>query len=118
MDNVENVRNWYRKAIVADFYVRAESPSMATGSGRSLPDTVGPDIKKRRGIETIDAPAFRARQGEPASKRRSWLAITVPGAAGSRFHVSGDLIEIAATIPQRRSRDRFGAGRASQTESG
>ncbi len=58
MDNVENVRNWYRKAIVADFYVRAESPSMATGTAASLPDTVGPDIKRVAGVETIDALRF------------------------------------------------------------
>jgi putative ABC transport system permease protein len=55
MDTVENVRNWYRKAIVADFYVRAESPSMATGTATDVPDTVRPEIKRISGITSIDA---------------------------------------------------------------
>lgn len=58
MDNVEDVRSWYRKSIVADFFVRAESPSMATGMSADLPDTVGPELKKVAGITSIDAMRF------------------------------------------------------------
>src|SRR6185369_7315865 len=60
MDTVENVRDWYRKAIVADFFVRAEAPSMATGAATNVPDSIGPEIKKVAGIETIDALRFGA----------------------------------------------------------
>ncbi len=60
MDTVENVRSWYRKAIVADFFVRAEAPSMATGSATNVPDSVGPEIKKVDGIEAIDGLRFGA----------------------------------------------------------
>jgi putative ABC transport system permease protein len=55
MDNVNNVRDWYHKAIVADFYMRASEPSMATGTSPDLPDGVGDEIKKVPGIKSIDA---------------------------------------------------------------
>ncbi len=63
MDTVENVRNWYRKSIVADFFLRAESPSMATGSAASVPDTVGPEIRKVAGIVSCRCLGIRARKG-------------------------------------------------------
>ena len=46
MDNVADVRSWYTKAIVADFFVRATEPSMATGLAPDLPDGVG-DLDQR-----------------------------------------------------------------------
>lgn len=55
MDNVADVKNWYTKAIVADFVVRATAPSMATGLAPDLPDGVGDLIKKVEGITTLDA---------------------------------------------------------------
>ncbi len=58
MDNVADVRNWYRKAIVADFFVRATAPDMATGTSADLPDTVGPEINKIPGIISKDAMRF------------------------------------------------------------
>jgi putative ABC transport system permease protein len=59
MDTVENVRNWYRKTIVADFTVRAEALGMATGTAADLPDSVGSEIKKVDGIKSLDALRFR-----------------------------------------------------------
>jgi len=55
MDNVADVRNWYNKAIVADFVVRATDPSMATGLAPDLPDGVGDFIKEVQGIKALDA---------------------------------------------------------------
>lgn len=55
MDNVSDVKNWYTKAIVADFVIRATDPSMATGLAPDLPDGVGDLIKKVDGITTLDA---------------------------------------------------------------
>lgn len=59
MDTVDNVRNWYQKAIVADFFVRASAPSMATGAATNIPDTVAPEIKKIEGIKSMDAIVHR-----------------------------------------------------------
>jgi putative ABC transport system permease protein len=58
-DTVQDVRNWYEKAIRADFTVRAESPSMATGQASDLPDSVGSDIRKLSGLKSVDAIRFR-----------------------------------------------------------
>ncbi len=55
IDNVNDVRSWYSKAIVADFFVRATEPSMATGLAPDLPDGVGDQIKDVDGITVLDA---------------------------------------------------------------
>jgi putative ABC transport system permease protein len=55
MDNVQDVKNWYRKAIVADFFVRAMSPEMATGLAADLPDQLDPEIRNVPGIVSIEA---------------------------------------------------------------
>ena len=55
MDTVNNVQSWYRKAIVADFWVRASEPSMATGLAPDLPEGVGDEIDKVKGIRSKDA---------------------------------------------------------------
>jgi putative ABC transport system permease protein len=55
MNYVENVRSWYRKTIVADFFVRASNPDMATGLLADLPDSIGPQIEKIPGIKSHDA---------------------------------------------------------------
>jgi putative ABC transport system permease protein len=59
MDTVNDVQNWYEKAIRADFFVRAEAPSMATGQAADLPDQLGTDIRKVAGIKSVDAIRFR-----------------------------------------------------------
>src|SRR5262249_17821968 len=60
MDTVENVRSWYRKAVVADFVIRAEAPSMATGSATNVPDSLQPEIKKVTGVKNVDGLRFGA----------------------------------------------------------
>jgi putative ABC transport system permease protein len=58
MDNVANVEHWYKKAIVADYFVRATAPDMATGLAADLPDNIGPEIQKIPGIKSMDAQRF------------------------------------------------------------
>jgi putative ABC transport system permease protein len=58
IDNVSNVQNWYHKAFVADFFVRAMAPDMASGLLADLPDAVGAEIKKVPGITSVDAARF------------------------------------------------------------
>jgi putative ABC transport system permease protein len=60
MDTVENVRSWYKKAVVADFIVRAEAPSMATGAAANVPDSLGPELKKVSGVTNVDGLRFGA----------------------------------------------------------
>jgi putative ABC transport system permease protein len=54
-DTVNDVRKWYQKTIVADYFVRASAPDMASYSSADLPETVGAEIKKVEGIKNIDA---------------------------------------------------------------
>ncbi len=58
IDNVNNVKNWYTKTIVADFFVRAMAPDMASGLAADLPDTIGAQIEKVPGIQNLDALRF------------------------------------------------------------
>jgi putative ABC transport system permease protein len=58
IDNVNNVKDWYRKTIVADFFVRAMAPDMASGLAADLPDSIGPKLEKIPGIENLDALRF------------------------------------------------------------
>lgn len=58
IDNVNDVRSWYRKTIIADFFVRAMAPDMATGLAADLPDAVDPEIRKIPGITSLDAVRF------------------------------------------------------------
>lgn len=55
IDNVNNVKDWYRKTIVADFFLRAMAPDMASGLAADLPDSVGPKLRRIPGIESLDA---------------------------------------------------------------
>jgi len=48
LDNVKDVHDWKSKALVADFYVRAMMPDMATGLTPDLPPEVGDDLEQVR----------------------------------------------------------------------
>jgi putative ABC transport system permease protein len=54
IDNIENVKGWYRKTIIADFFVRAASPDMSTGLAADLPDGINEEIRAVPGVESID----------------------------------------------------------------
>ena len=58
IDNVNDVKNWYRKTIIADFFVRAMAPAMATGLGADLPDGLGDQVRAVPGITNMDAIRF------------------------------------------------------------
>jgi len=57
-DNVQDVKDWYHKAIVADFFVRAMAPDMATGLAADLPDALDAKIRQVPGIRSIEAARF------------------------------------------------------------
>jgi putative ABC transport system permease protein len=62
IDNVNDVKSWYRRTMVADYFVRAMSPDMATGQAADMPDEVGSDIGKVDHINAIETARFvRAR---------------------------------------------------------
>ncbi len=65
LDNVANVTNWYSRAILGDFFVRASMPDLATGAAADLPEETGADLEKMSGIESLDPMRFvSAQSGE------------------------------------------------------
>lgn len=55
LDNLQDIKNWYRTTLVADFYIRAAMPDMATGLAADLPDGLGKEILSVDGVLGIDA---------------------------------------------------------------
>lgn len=71
-DTVNDVREWYRKTIVADFFLRASAPDMASNSSADLPDDIGAQVRKVPGITSIDA--MRLRNVKVAGQTASLIA--------------------------------------------
>lgn len=58
MDNVADIRHWYRTAIVGDFFVRATMPDMDSGLSAAVPETVGSEIEKIPGVLRVASLRF------------------------------------------------------------
>ncbi len=58
LDNMKNVKDWYRRAIVGDFFIRAMMPDMATGLSADLPEPLGEELRGVPGIAGLDALRF------------------------------------------------------------
>ncbi|MCA9135805.1 MAG: FtsX-like permease family protein [Planctomycetales bacterium] len=58
IESVNDVRGWYRNTMVADFFIRAMSPDMASGQAADLPDTLGNEISAIQGIESVETVRF------------------------------------------------------------
>jgi putative ABC transport system permease protein len=55
LDNVNDVKDWYRKSIVADFIVRAMAPDVATGLSADLPENVEKELREVPGVKSMEA---------------------------------------------------------------
>ncbi len=65
LDNIRDVRQWYERSIIGDFFVRAAMPDMSTGKSADMPDGVREKILAIPGIEHTDNLRFvSARSGE------------------------------------------------------
>lgn len=53
LDNINDVRQWYRTTVVGDFFVRAFVPDLATGTSADIPEQVGGELQQIPGIERI-----------------------------------------------------------------
>ncbi len=58
LDNVADVRSWYRAAIVGDFYVQAAMPDMETGMAAGIPEAVGQEIRDIPGVTRVTSVRF------------------------------------------------------------
>jgi putative ABC transport system permease protein len=55
LDNIQDVRQWYTRALVGDFYVRAAMPNMGDGRAPVIPEGAGAEIHKVPGIINVDS---------------------------------------------------------------
>ncbi len=55
VDNVADVRQWYRKAMAGDFFIRATMPDMKTGLSATVPEAVGQEIQQVAGVTGIES---------------------------------------------------------------
>jgi len=64
-NSVDDIREWQRRTIKGDFFVRAMMPDMSTGESASMPETLGDEMRKVPGITHIDTIRFlSSRVGE------------------------------------------------------
>ncbi|MCA9193269.1 MAG: ABC transporter permease [Planctomycetales bacterium] len=54
LDNVANVRQWYSKSVVGDFFVRASKPDLSSGAAAAIPDVAGERLQRIEGIQNLD----------------------------------------------------------------
>jgi putative ABC transport system permease protein len=57
IDNVQDIKSWYSRAFVGDFFVRAMMPDLR-GASAKLPEEVGERLRTMPGITGIDAARF------------------------------------------------------------
>jgi putative ABC transport system permease protein len=55
LDNIQDVRQWYQRSLVGDFYIRAAMPNMGNGAAPVIPEEVGTEILKVPGITSVDS---------------------------------------------------------------
>ncbi len=58
INNVEDVRTWYRRTMVGDFFLRAMFANPATGQTVPMPESLGPEIARIPGITNVDTIRF------------------------------------------------------------
>jgi putative ABC transport system permease protein len=59
LDNINDVRQWYHKTIIADFLIRAGSLDMSNQQSADLPDELDEKIRAIPGITTVDGLGFQ-----------------------------------------------------------
>jgi putative ABC transport system permease protein len=55
VNNVNDVRTWFDKTMNGDFFVRATSSDMSTGSAVQIPESMGDDIRRIDGVKNVDS---------------------------------------------------------------
>ena len=120
MDNVEDVRNWYRTAIVGDYFVRIQMPDMVGSTAPQLPEEIGREIREIPGIRSLDTYRFTkiTANGEAGA---IVVARTFPTPENVNFDVKNSTLtkaELRERAAPRRSDRRFRARRTRWREGG
>ncbi len=64
INNINDVRTWYDKTMMGDFFVRATTSEMAAGSAVQIPESLANDINKINGVENLDGIRVISTQAE------------------------------------------------------
>jgi putative ABC transport system permease protein len=54
VNNINDVRTWFDKTMNGDFFVRATSLDMSSGSAVQMPESMGDDIRRIDGVKNVD----------------------------------------------------------------
>lgn len=71
LDNVQNLKDWYRRALIGDYYIRAMLPDMATGLSADLPEELDPELQNVSGIAYLDRVKMVEAQATVVSRRQT-----------------------------------------------
>jgi len=84
MDNVRDVHDWMKAAVVGDYFVRAMMPDMATGTSPDLPDEMLAELQQVNHVANIDGVSYieakvikPAAPGEPETEASTIKAICI-----------------------------------------
>ncbi len=58
LDNIRNVEDWYQRAVIGDFFVRAAMPDMNSGQAADMPDGLTETIAAMPEVELVDTLRF------------------------------------------------------------
>jgi putative ABC transport system permease protein len=102
LDNISDVRQWYERTLVGDFFVRAMMPDMATGQAADMPDELGAQIEQIPGVTAVDPVRFvKTEVKGPADSFR--VVVVAKEFADGQAHFdlkSGDADEVLGRLKQ------------------
>lgn len=55
INNAEDVRHWFDRTVIGDFFVRATMPDMASGVSAAVPEELGETIRKIPGVYQVNS---------------------------------------------------------------
>jgi putative ABC transport system permease protein len=58
INNANDVRSWFDKTVIGDFFVRASLPDMSSGESPDIPETLGDEIRQIPGVTRVGAAKF------------------------------------------------------------
>jgi putative ABC transport system permease protein len=58
VNNANDVRNWFDRTVIGDFFVRADVPDLATGESTQVPESLGDEIAKIPGVYDVKSARF------------------------------------------------------------
>jgi putative ABC transport system permease protein len=88
IDNINDVKEWYRRVMAGDFFIRSMTPDLASWDSPQVPDGVEEEVKAVRGITIVYAVRFVT--GEAEGERVMFTARDFPPNS-----VTGDLKAIS-----------------------